>query len=95
MKKLLLDILLIAGCDHAPTEHTHEGVCTEANPTWDGHEAQTCYTDWSERDCLAQELYYEKFSFTRSVAWYYMTCDEFCADSTSYESECNIETGPR
>ena len=27
MKKLLLIILLIVGCDNAPTEHTHEEDC--------------------------------------------------------------------
>ena len=91
MKKLLLAIVLIAGCDYAPTEHTHEGVCGRK---WHSTVSQSyrCYPDWDEKDCLTEELKYGDEDHV-AVSWYYMTCEEFCDIPAEYE--CSIISGSR
>jgi len=52
MKKLLLSIVFIAGCDYAPTEHTHDEhfscvfywgqyVNTEGGIVWESYETES------------------------------------------------------
>ena len=99
MKKLLLAIALIVGCNHAPTDHTHEGVCTVKH----GWPTNYCFPDWSELGCLKEESWHNQ-SLT-SVAFFYMSCEEFCdipnfdiTDMGTYQDttvvECKIVYGP-
>ena len=71
MKKLLLIALLIVGCDYAPTEHTHDGICVKrVEEGLLSHVYYTCYSTWTEKDCMSYGSIYE---------WYTRSCDEFCA----------------
>ena len=109
MKKLLLIIVLIVGCDNPTadsthdTDHTHEGVCTVRH----GWPTNYCYPDWSELGCLREESFQLADQSLTTVAFFYMSCEEFCdipdydiiyTESTSYLDtavvECKIIYGP-
>ena len=100
MKKLLILALLIVGCDYAPTEHSHDGICAKRTTSFLhiyeggglatlGQDNYTCYSDWSEKKCLTEMVGTEADDDDhKSYSWFNMTCDEFCAVESSHE--CTI-----
>jgi hypothetical protein len=80
MKKLLLAIALIVGCESFGVfKHDHDGVCVKM-VTYDTNYYH-CYPHYTEKDCLEDEqksdaidLHEDHFTFS----FYNMTCDEFC-----------------
>ena len=93
MKRLIL-ILIVAGlfmgCDIAPTEHTHDGICI-----YKYHEPSlnsfyyTCLSTYQETDCMDKIVTFNDEN-NEAVEWFSnITCEEFCAQKTT---DCNIST---
>ena len=102
MKKLLLlSIVLIVGCDYAPTEHTHEhvdnsneGICVRSpnvdhNISADHHDFY-CYENKTTFWCM--KLHQDN----SNQEWFEnMTCTQFCEnvpDSMDFHVGSNTET---
>ena len=90
MKKLLiLSILLIVGCDNAPSEHTHDegGICVN-NYSHSNDDHATCFGIPSQNisnfvpDEVSELYCEEKSSEMTPLTWYssYSSCSEYCEE---------------
>ena len=104
MKKLLLAIVLIVGCDYAPTEHTHEheGRCIEKDFTAaDGDNGlpigiyHRCFENWNEENCVDEAYETQINDLTQVFIWIAnVDCDEYCSSDYFMIEDINSETRP-
>ena len=82
MIRRLIILLLIVGCDYAPTEHTHEpepeNICViyelKSLGPGDVIELFRCYTDVSETICSAYYVQDDSLKYWGDE----YTCEEYC-----------------
>ena len=92
MKKILFILMvgsLFISCsdDYAPTEHSHDGICARSYYLDYAYDrSYRCYSTWDEQDCLRKEEI-ESDDDNSSYAYFYITCEEFCAQTTD---DCDI-----
>ena len=87
MKKLLLIVLLLVGCENIGgfnhDHHKNHGGCIERENN--ATDTYTCYSAWTQKHCLTKELSNNENSDNEVHMWISdMTCEEFCALPSSY-----------
>ena len=88
MKKLLIIALLFWGCDYAPTDHTHSGVCVGESTAQHISYYNYCYNNINQAFCI------EKTNDIYVYSWIIdYTCEEFC-QSVEKPQSCFINPDP-
>ena len=74
------------GCDYAPTEHTHDGICFEkitpvGGVTLSENEiSYSCYANISETDCALMLNYYPSAGTSIGHWVSDKTCEDWCTN---------------